>query len=99
MGADEVVYLNEKGELTEGSRTTIFLERDGHLLTPALASGLLPGTLRAELIAEGRADEAVLTLEDLQSADAIFLGNSVRGLVRAVPLGRGARSLKSEESE
>jgi para-aminobenzoate synthetase/4-amino-4-deoxychorismate lyase len=99
MGADEVVYLNEKGELTEGSRTTIFLERDGHLLTPALASGLLPGTLRAELIAEGRAVEAVLTLEDLQSADAVFLGNSVRGLVRAVPLGRGARSLKSEESE
>ncbi len=86
VGADEVVYVNEKGELAEGSRTTIFLERDGRLLTPALSSGLLPGTLRADLLAEGRADEAVLTLEDLRSADAIWLGNSVRGLVRAAPL-------------
>jgi para-aminobenzoate synthetase/4-amino-4-deoxychorismate lyase len=86
FGADEVVYLNERGELAEGSRTTIFLERDGRLLTPALVSGLLPGTLRAELIAEGRAVEAVLTLADLKSADAVYLGNSVRGLVRAVPL-------------
>ena len=86
LGADEVVYLNERGELAEGSRTTIFLERGGRLLTPAIASGLLPGTLRAELLAEGRAVEAVLTLEDLKSADAVYLGNSVRGLVRAVPL-------------
>jgi para-aminobenzoate synthetase / 4-amino-4-deoxychorismate lyase len=85
-GADEVIYLNERGELAEGSRTTLFLERDGRLLTPALGSGLLPGTLRAELLAEGRAVEAVLTRADLETADAVFLGNSVRGLVRAVPL-------------
>lgn len=86
QGADEVLYLNERGELAEGSRTTIFIERDGRLLTPALSSGLLPGTLRAELIAEGKAEEAVLTLEDLQAADTVYLGNSVRGLVRAQPL-------------
>jgi para-aminobenzoate synthetase / 4-amino-4-deoxychorismate lyase len=86
MGADEVIYLNERSELAEGSRTTLFLERDGRLLTPALGAGLLPGTLRAELLANGRAVEAVLTLEDLQSADAAYLGNSVRGLVRAIAL-------------
>ncbi len=84
MGAEEVVYLNERGELAEGSRTTIFLERNGRLETPTLVSGLLPGTLRADLIAQGQALEAVLTLEDLKLADAIYLGNSVRGLVRAV---------------
>jgi para-aminobenzoate synthetase/4-amino-4-deoxychorismate lyase len=84
MGAEEVVYLNERGELAEGSRTTIFLERNGRLETPTLGSGLLPGTLRADLIAQGQALEAVLTLEDLKLADAIYLGNSVRGLVRAV---------------
>jgi para-aminobenzoate synthetase / 4-amino-4-deoxychorismate lyase len=72
--------------LAEGSRTTIFIERDGRLLTPALGSGLLPGTLRAELIAEGRAVEAVLTLEDLKAADRVYLGNSVRGLVPATLL-------------
>jgi para-aminobenzoate synthetase/4-amino-4-deoxychorismate lyase len=86
LGTDEVVYLNERGELAEGSRTTLFVERDGLLLTPSLSSGLLPGTLRAELIAQGSAREAVLTLADLQSADAVFLGNSVRGLVAAVPV-------------
>ena len=86
-GAEEVIYLNERGELAEGSRTTIFLERNGRLETPALSSGLLPGTLRSELVAQGRAVEAVLTLKDLKSADAVFLGNSVRGLVRAVRIG------------
>ncbi|MGQ0456434.1 MAG: aminodeoxychorismate synthase component I [Hyphomicrobium sp.] len=86
LGADEVIYLNDRGELAEGSRTTIFIERNGKLETPELGSGLLPGTLRAVLIAEGRATEARLTMKDLNQADAVFLGNSVRGLVRAEPL-------------
>jgi para-aminobenzoate synthetase/4-amino-4-deoxychorismate lyase len=83
LGTDEVIYLNERGELAEGSRTTIFIKRGGRVLTPTLASGLLPGTLRAELIAQGDVEEAILTLEDLRTADAVFLGNSVRGLVKA----------------
>lgn len=83
LGMDEVVFLNERGELTEGSFTNLFIQRGGKLLTPALASGLLPGTLRAELIETGRAEDAILTLADLHSAEAIFLGNSVRGLIRA----------------
>jgi para-aminobenzoate synthetase/4-amino-4-deoxychorismate lyase len=83
LGVDEVIYLNERGELTEGSFTNIFIERDGTLLTPPLSAGLLPGTLRAELIAEGRARESILTLDDLAAADAVYLGNSVRGLVVA----------------
>ncbi|WP_072369226.1 aminodeoxychorismate synthase component I [Hyphomicrobium sp. NDB2Meth4] len=84
LGTDEVIYTNERGELTEGSFTTLFIERNGVLLTPQLEAGLLPGTLRAELLAEGRAREAVLTPADLDNADAIYLGNSVRGLLRAV---------------
>jgi para-aminobenzoate synthetase/4-amino-4-deoxychorismate lyase len=83
MGADEVLYLNERGELAEGSRTSIFVERGGSLMTPPLSSGLLPGVLRAELLAQGKAVEAVLGLDDLETADAVYLGNSVRGLVRA----------------
>jgi para-aminobenzoate synthetase/4-amino-4-deoxychorismate lyase len=86
VGADEVVYLNERGELAEGSRTSIFLGHDGRLLTPAIESGLLPGTLRAQLLAEGIAREAVLKPDDIAGADAVYLGNSVRGLVRAEPL-------------
>jgi para-aminobenzoate synthetase/4-amino-4-deoxychorismate lyase len=86
LGSDEVIYLNERGELAEGSRTTIFIEKDGVLLTPPLLAGLLPGTLRAELIASGKAREAKLTLEDLASGGAVYLGNSVRGLMPAQPL-------------
>ncbi len=84
-GCDEVIFLNKKGELTEGTRTNLFLELDGRLFTPALASGLLPGTLREELLDLPRAaaSEAVLTPADLLRADRIYLGNSVRGLVRA----------------
>jgi len=82
-GVDEVVFRNERGELTEGSITSLFVERNGMLLTPPLMSGLLPGTLRAELLAKGKAQEAVLTLADLESAEAVWLGNSVRGLMHA----------------
>ena len=82
---DEVVFLNKKGELTEGTRTNLFIEIDGRLFTPALTCGLLPGTLREELLDLPRAaaSEAVLTPQDLLTADRIYLGNSVRGLVRA----------------
>jgi para-aminobenzoate synthetase/4-amino-4-deoxychorismate lyase len=86
LGADEVVYLNERGELAEGSRTSIFILRDGVLLTPPLTAGLLPGTLREDLIEQGRAREAHLTLDDLARAEAVYLGNSVRGLVKAEAL-------------
>ncbi|WP_083567498.1 aminodeoxychorismate synthase component I [Hyphomicrobium sp. CS1GBMeth3] len=87
LKVDEVLYLNERGELAEGSRTNVFVEWDGKLLTPPLSSGLLPGVLRTSLLAAGRVHEAVLTGDDLVAADAIYVGNSVRGLVRAELIG------------
>jgi para-aminobenzoate synthetase / 4-amino-4-deoxychorismate lyase len=86
LGADEVIYLNERGELAEGSRTSIFIKRGEELVTPPLAAGVLPGVLRQSLLDDGRAAEAVLTLEDLNRAEDVYLGNSVRGLVKAQPL-------------
>jgi para-aminobenzoate synthetase/4-amino-4-deoxychorismate lyase len=90
-GCDEVVFLNSKGELTEGTRTNLFVELDGRLFTPALACGLLPGTLREELLDLPRAaaSETILTPQDLLAADRIYLGNSVRGLIRAELIGAG----------
>jgi len=79
-GIDEWVFLNERGEICEGSITNLFVEDDRVLLTPALACGCLPGILRAELIADGSAREAVLTTSDLADA-AFYLGNSLRGLI------------------
>lgn len=74
------VFLNERGEVAEGARSNVFVEQDGILLTPPLTSGALPGVLRAELLAEGRAKEQVLWPADLE--DGFWLGNALRGLVR-----------------
>jgi len=83
LGADEALLVRADGLVTEGSYTNLFAEGpDGVLLTPPTALGLLPGVLRASLIAQGKAREAELTLDDL--AGGFWLGNAVRGLVRAV---------------
>lgn len=81
-GVDEVLFLNERGAVCEGTITTVFLERDGLLLTPPVEAGLLPGVLRAELIAEGRARVEALEPEDLR-AGRLFVGNALRGLIPA----------------
>ncbi|MFO1247837.1 MAG: aminodeoxychorismate synthase component I [Alphaproteobacteria bacterium] len=82
LGTDEVIFCNERGELTEGARSNIFVHRDGVLLTPPLDAGVLDGRLRAELIAQGKAREAVLTQDDLDGE--VYFGNSLRGLIRAL---------------
>ncbi|OWK31743.1 aminodeoxychorismate synthase component I [Sphingomonas mucosissima] len=81
-GADEVLFVEPGGTITEGSFTNVFVERDGRLLTPPLARGLLPGVLRAELIESGRAVEHDLRPDDL--AHGFLLGNALRGLFPAV---------------
>jgi para-aminobenzoate synthetase/4-amino-4-deoxychorismate lyase len=73
------VFLNQRGEVAEGARSNVFVERDGVLLTPPVASGALPGVLRAELLATGKAREAVLLPADLEGG--FWLGNALRGLV------------------
>jgi para-aminobenzoate synthetase/4-amino-4-deoxychorismate lyase len=80
-GAGEALLLRDDGLVTEGSFTNIFVEREGKLLTPPLALGLLPGVLRRSLIEAGRAVEAELTLVDLEHG--FFIGNALRGLVAA----------------
>jgi para-aminobenzoate synthetase/4-amino-4-deoxychorismate lyase len=74
--------VNERDELTEGARTNLFIDRTGLLLTPPVSAGLLDGVLRRRLLREGKAREAALRLEDLMQADAVFVGNGLRGLVR-----------------
>ncbi|MDE2571693.1 MAG: chorismate-binding protein [bacterium] len=79
----EALLCNERGEIADGARTSVFARIHGRLLTPALESGALPGTLRAGLLAEGLVATAVLTPNDLVSASELYVGNSARGLVRA----------------
>ena len=75
----DMVFLNQRGEVAEGARSNVFVERDGLLLTPPTSSGALPGVLRAQLLASGKAREAVLYPADL--AQGFWLGNALRGLV------------------
>ncbi|MDH7973956.1 aminodeoxychorismate synthase component I [Sphingomonas sp. AR_OL41] len=81
-GAFEAVFIDPQGFLTEGSFTSLFVARDGVLLTPPLVRGLLPGVLRAELVDTGQAVEAALTPADL--AGGFFIGNALRGLMPAI---------------
>jgi para-aminobenzoate synthetase/4-amino-4-deoxychorismate lyase len=80
-GAGEALFVRGDGLVTEGSFTSLFVERGGKLLTPPAALGLLPGVLRRRLIEEGRAEEGELALADL--ADGFLIGNAVRGLMPA----------------
>jgi para-aminobenzoate synthetase/4-amino-4-deoxychorismate lyase len=73
--------VGEDGAVTEGSFTNVFVERDGVLVTPPLAMGLLPGVLRGRLINEGRAVEGAVTPVDLLGG--FFIGNALRGLMPA----------------
>lgn len=83
VAADEVLLLNEHGMLCEGTITSLFLDDGtGILKTPPLACGLLAGVLRQELLENGKAAEQILRPEDFDEG-AIFVGNSLRGLIRA----------------
>lgn len=80
-GGFEVVFVDQDGFLTEGSFTNIFVEKAGGLVTPPLSRGLLPGVLRASLIAAGRVVEGDVTPDDLEGG--FFVGNALRGLIPA----------------
>ena len=81
--ADEVILINERGEVCDGTITNVFVDDGGRvLLTPSLSCGLLPGVLRAEMLDQGKAREAILTRDDLYEAKAVYVGNSLRGMIR-----------------
>lgn len=80
---DDVLLWNPRGELTEATRWNVAVEIDGHCYTPPVACGLLPGTLRGRLLAEGRFTERVLRVDEVRGR-RLFLLNSVRGWREAV---------------
>ncbi|MGE4430538.1 MAG: aminotransferase class IV [Sphingobium sp.] len=80
-GTYEVLMTDETGFLTEGCFSNIFIERGDKLVTPPLSRGLLPGVLRASLLACGEAVEGDLRPYDLERG--FFIGNAARGMVFA----------------
>lgn len=84
-GFGEVIFVNERGEVTEGAISTLFISRGGRFFTPPVEAGLLDGIFRRYFLATRPfATEKIMTLTDLLEADMLYIANSVRGLRPAV---------------
>jgi len=82
-GCDDILFWNERGEVTESSIANLVVSIDDQLFTPPVSSGLLAGTFRDHLLAEGKVKERVITIEELKTAKQVFLINSVRKCMKA----------------
>jgi para-aminobenzoate synthetase/4-amino-4-deoxychorismate lyase len=85
-GAFDTLFFNERGELTEGGRSNVFVKLAGRWWTPPLASGVLPGVMRSVLLEEAsdlQAAERVLTRMDVLNAEALLICNALRGALPA----------------
>ncbi|MGZ4152399.1 MAG: aminodeoxychorismate synthase component I [Actinomycetota bacterium] len=81
--ADDALLVNRAGEITETAVTNVAVERQGIWWTPPIEAGLLPGTERAALLADGTIVERPITVDEARDADAIAVFSSVRGWRRA----------------
>ncbi|MTV39091.1 chorismate-binding protein [Duganella radicis] len=90
QGAFDTLFFNERGELTEGGRSSVFVRVNGRWLTPPLSCGALPGVMRGVLLddPEWNASEAVITRAMLDAADDIVICNALRGAMNAKLTGR-----------
>ena len=82
-GAFDMLFVNERGELTEGGRSNVFVKLDGEWCTPPIGAGVLPGVMRAVSIEELGAVERTLTPGDLLEAEDLLISNALRGAVKA----------------
>jgi para-aminobenzoate synthetase/4-amino-4-deoxychorismate lyase len=77
--ADDVLMVNNRGEITESTIANVIVRVGDRWLTPPLASGCLPGVMRRVLLERGEISEAPVSVSDLARADSVELINSVRG--------------------
>ena len=81
---DDVIFWNERGEITESTIANVVASIDGELFTPPVHCGLLAGTFRNHLLARGKIKERVITIEEFNNAKEFFLINSIRKWIRAI---------------
>jgi para-aminobenzoate synthetase/4-amino-4-deoxychorismate lyase len=79
----DLIFINERQEVTEGARSNLFAVIDGIWITPPVDSGLLAGVQREQILRDNRRTviERALYADDLQRADQLYMSNAVRGLV------------------
>ena len=85
VGAFDSLFFNERGELTEGGRSNVFVRIDGQWVTPPLSAGVLPGVMRSLLLEDSgwNASERVITQDELLAADEVRVCNALRGVLHA----------------
>jgi para-aminobenzoate synthetase/4-amino-4-deoxychorismate lyase len=90
QGAFDALFFTEDGRLAEGARSTVFVKLKGQWFTPPLADGALRGVCRGQVLQLGLWGEPVvertLSLRDVQQAEALAVGNALRGVVAARPV-------------
>jgi para-aminobenzoate synthetase / 4-amino-4-deoxychorismate lyase len=94
---DNVIFWNERGEVTESSIANLVVPIDGELFTPPIESGLLAGVFRNHLLASGEIKERVITVQELCAADEVFLINSVRRWMKVVFSRKGAKAQRRRQ--
>jgi para-aminobenzoate synthetase/4-amino-4-deoxychorismate lyase len=100
-GYYEVLFCNTSGQVTEGAISNLFIRKkrgDRRLVTPPVSCGLLAGTFRRMLLEQGRAEEGMVSVQDVWAAAEVYLANSVRGLVR-VQVEGSARTRNSTSND
>ena len=85
QGAFDCLFFNEAGHLTEGARSNVLVQLDGEWLTPPLHDGVLPGTMRQQLLHDPawRVREQSITRAQLHQATAVAVCNALRGVLMA----------------
>ncbi|MCQ2500262.1 MAG: aminotransferase class IV [Lachnospiraceae bacterium] len=86
-GIDEVIFLNSKGAVTEGSTTNIFFVKEGHILTPHHSCGLLPGVMRRFVMEQVQVEEKVIEPDDIAHMEECFVTNSLMGIMTVNTIG------------
>ena len=82
-GIFDAIFTNQDGFITEGTRCNIYLKRQGQFYTPPLGDGLIPGVIRSEKIKQRCFHEKQITIDDLDSADELWISNAMIGLIQA----------------
>ncbi len=83
-GLFDMLFFNQRAELTEGARTNVYIEEKGRLYTPPLECGLLNGIVRRGLVKKGTVVQKVMKRKDLLDADAVYISSAIIGFRRAI---------------
>ncbi len=84
LGFFDIIFMNEKNEITEGAITNFYIKAKGEIFTPPLDCGLLNGTIRQSMLGKGKVIEKRINLQDIKQAEAFYISNAIIGFKEAV---------------